>query len=288
MVNISAGAQLNDKPVLRIGLIADPQYADIETVGVRYFRETVGKLTQALDTLKQEKVDFIVNLGDMVDRHYKSYDTIIQLYKNYSVPFYNVLGNHDFEIEDEYKPHVINRYGMPDYYYDFSIDNWRFIFLDGTELGVYSSYIHPELAPESESLRKSVTGQINDRPWNGGISKKQQKWLREKLINADSLDQKVLIFCHFPVLPESIDLTLWNSNEIVSILEEFPNIVAYISGHYHEGGYMYKSGIHYVIQKAMSDTHENAFAILDVYPGEIRIKGYGNICDTILSIHKTR
>lgn len=263
--------------IIKVGLIADPQYGDIDTIGVRFFRESVRKLIEALEVFRTNKVNFIINLGDLIDRNHTNYPAVLNLFDKTRIPYYNVLGNHDFEIEDKYKEGILERYRMPYYYYDFEVKNIRFIFLDGTELGKYSESIHPELVNEGKELRTRIAGKINDKPWNGGVGKRQQEWLKGKLAEGNTKGNKILIFNHFPVLPETIDLTLWNSDEIISIIEGFPNIVAYICGHYHEGGYTCRNGVHYITQKAMSDTTENAFAIMEIHHDKLKLNGFGNI-----------
>jgi manganese-dependent ADP-ribose/CDP-alcohol diphosphatase len=271
-------------PVLKIGLIADPQYCDCEPAGTRFYRESLKRIPEALDTFNNLKVDFVMNLGDMIDKYENSYDSVIKFYSKLKMPFYNLLGNHEFEdVSGDYLSTLLERYKMPDFYYDFSYNNWRFIVLDGSELGEYSRYLHPDLLEEGDSLWHSVKGKINDLPWNGGISQRQQMWLKSRLAIALGAQQNVIVFCHFPVYPESIDLTLWNRNQIIEILEKYPNVITYISGHYHEGGYGYKKGIHYVTQKAMVDTPDkNSFAVLEICADEIRIKGFGDIADRLL------
>ena len=278
-------SNMNDSvPLIKIGLIADPQYCDCEPAGNRYYRETLKRLPEAVDTFNKSKVDFVMNLGDMIDKYENSYDSVIRFYDKLKMPFYNQLGNHEFEqVSDNFKSSVLERYKMPDYYYDFSFKNWRIIILDGTELGKYSRNIHPDLAKEADSLWQSAQGKLNELSWNGGISRRQQQWLQNRLKDALKTGQNVIIFCHFPVYPDSIDLTLWNSSQIIDILESYPNVVAYISGHYHEGSYGYKKGINYLTLNAMVDTPDkNSYAIMEIYTNEIRIKGFGDIIDRVL------
>jgi len=272
-------------PVLKIGLIADPQYCNCDPSGDRYYREVLSKLPKAIDSLNKYQVDFVMNLGDMIDRYEDSYDSVIQYYQALNVPYYNLLGNHAFsEVSEHYLDSILIRYEMPDFYYDFSYQNWRFIVLDGTELAEYSRYLHPELADEGDSLWQKVQGKINALPWNGGIGRIQQSWLRSKLQEALDSEQNVILFCHIPVYPDSMRLGLWNDSSIVSILEDYPNVVAYINGHEHTGDYGYKNGIHYYTQKAMVDfPDKNSFSILEIFLHKIRLKGFGNITDTVFT-----
>ena len=274
----------SNDPVLTIGLIADPQYCDCDPAGTRYYRETMWKLPQAIDTMNKYQVDFVMNLGDMIDRYYESYDSVSKHYEKLNMPYYNLLGNHAFEeVADELKSTIVSRYGMPGYYYAFDTGNWRFLVLDGTELAAYSRYIHPELAEEGDSVWNSVQGMINGLTWNGGISKSQQAWMCSEIEQAADSGQNVILFCHLPVYPDSVDLNLWNKDEIISLVEQYPNVVAYINGHFHDGNYGYKNNIYYYTQNAMLDTPDStAFSILRIYPKEMTIEGFGRVPDRIL------
>jgi hypothetical protein len=194
------------------------------------------------------------------------------------------LGNHAFEeVPDELKSTIVSRYGMPGHYYAFNMKDWRFLVLDGTELAAYSRYIHPELAEEGDSIWNSVQGMINEASWNGGISKVQQAWIRSEIEDAVDSGQNVMVFCHFPVYPDSGDHNLWNDHDIVALLEQYPNVVSYVNGHLHLDNYGYRSNIHYYTQNAMLDTPDStAFSIMSIYPREMVIQGFGRVPDRIL------
>ena len=57
------------EPVLKIGLVADPQYADKPTAGKRYYRESLWKLKEAIVTFSDNNVDLIQNLGGFCGMH---------------------------------------------------------------------------------------------------------------------------------------------------------------------------------------------------------------------------
>jgi manganese-dependent ADP-ribose/CDP-alcohol diphosphatase len=274
-----------DTALLKIGLISDPQYCDCDPSWTRFYRETLKKLPVAIDSLNLFQTDFVMNLGDMVDRYFESYDTMNQIYRNLAMPYYNLLGNHEFEeIPDSLKPLVLSRYGMPDFYYGFNYQNWRFLVLDGTELAAYSRSLHPELAREGDSLFQQVQDKVNNRPWNGGIGKKQRNWIRDQIQSAVDMKQNVILFCHFPVYPDTVYLNLWNNEEIIALIEEYPNVVAYINGHFHPGNYGFKKGVHYINQAAMLDTYDsNTFSLLEVHSDKLIFKGFGFNPDMILS-----
>ena len=56
---IILGSCVNKDPYLKLGLVADPQYADKPTSGKRYYRETLWKLEEAIDTFNYYNIDFV-------------------------------------------------------------------------------------------------------------------------------------------------------------------------------------------------------------------------------------
>ena len=48
---LGLGSCSQTEPVLKIGLVADPQYADKPVAGKRFYRETLWKLEEAIDNL---------------------------------------------------------------------------------------------------------------------------------------------------------------------------------------------------------------------------------------------
>jgi alkaline phosphatase len=56
-----------DKDRLRMGLITDLHYADKPSAGTRHYRETLGKLAEAAIQFQKDKVNFVVELGDLID-----------------------------------------------------------------------------------------------------------------------------------------------------------------------------------------------------------------------------
>jgi manganese-dependent ADP-ribose/CDP-alcohol diphosphatase len=264
-------------PLLKIGLISDPQYCDCDAGPTRFYRESLHKLPAAIDTMNSHNVDFVMNLGDMIDRYPQSYDSMVPLYNKLLMPGYNLLGNHEFDlIPDSVKHTITNRLNMPDRYYDFSYRNWHFLVLDGTELAEYSRVLHPELQEEGDSLWQRVQGKINAYDWNGGIGRNQLEWMRQKLTACYERSEPVILFSHHQVFPFNDRKNLWNDTAVVELISEFPNVVAFINGHNHDGSYGFHEGIHYLSQRAMLETQdENSFSILSVYPDRIEIDGQG-------------
>ena len=54
---------------LRFGIVSDTHYADASTKYGRYYRESIDKMTECVDFMNKQKVDFLVELGDFKDEN---------------------------------------------------------------------------------------------------------------------------------------------------------------------------------------------------------------------------
>jgi len=265
--------------------VADPQYADKSTAGNRYYRESLWKLEEAIDTFNYNHVDFVQNLGDIIDVEWGSFDSIIPVYKNLSpdIENYHLLGNHDFAIDSSHLEKLLEILSMPDYYYSYVKKSWRFIVLDATDYSYYANPLHKYDTALINAYYNNIKGQPNLQTWNGAIGKDQQDWLKKELESAKSLGQKVIIFSHMPVLPLNTSENLLNDFEIIEILENSSCVRAFINGHRHSGNYAFKNGIHYITLFGMVETMINSFGILEIYNDSLVLKGYGNQNDLLLT-----
>jgi hypothetical protein len=265
-------------PLFSFGVIADAQYCDCEPAIGRYYRNSTQKLADALQSLHQHELAFILDLGDLIDRDFQSFDDILKVYEQSKFRVYRTLGNHDFSVADAQKSRVANRLGLDQAaYYDFVYLGWRFIILNGNEI---STYAHPEGSAEVKAAAEKLAkmernGAVNARPWNGGISQQQLAWLESKLEAAQQEKQRVIISNHFPVYPEDSH-NLWNDREVVNLLTRFPQVVAYFNGHNHAGNYGQKEHVHFLNFTGMVETEgQNTFAAVEVYPDHLKVRGYG-------------
>jgi manganese-dependent ADP-ribose/CDP-alcohol diphosphatase len=262
-----------DNPMeFQFGIIADCQYCDIEREGIRYHALSESKLNKSVKHLNRYDPEFVVNLGDLIDRDYESFDVVLPIIARINSPVYHVLGNHDFFVAESLKEQIPEKIGMASRYYDFVLKGWRFIVLDGNDI---SFYAYPRDSDLYERARVYYEqNNIQSPTWNGGIGDQQILWLRNVLEKASSQNEKAMIFCHFPVYPENIH-NLWNDEEIVRLLSQYSCVKAYINGHHHEGNYGKKNGIHYLTLKGMVDTEHNAYATVKVYHDRLEVEGYG-------------
>ncbi len=272
------GSCSNKEPFLKVGLVADPQYANQQPSGKRNYRESLWKLQEAIDTFNFNKVDLVQNLGDIINDKWESYEAILPLYDklNPNINNYHLLGNHEFAVDSIHLKDILDRLSMPDYYYSYSKKGWRFIVLDATDIAYFSNSLHDLKIQEIDLYFQNTKGQSNSYDWNSAIGKPQQNWLKKELENADILGQKVILFSHMPIRPNDNPHNLWNDQEIIDIIEHSSNIVAFINGHNHSGGYDFKNGIHYITIFGMVDTMVSSYGILEFYKDILVLKGFGN------------
>jgi predicted phosphodiesterase len=87
----------------RFGIVSDCHYADAETVGSRYYRQSLDKLSECVEVMNGERVDFLIELGDFKDEDTPAVEekTISylraaeQVFEKFKGPRHHVLGNHD-------------------------------------------------------------------------------------------------------------------------------------------------------------------------------------------------
>ncbi len=259
-------------PRFSFGLIADCQYCNVEGTGVRKYTLSPAKLDRCVAHFNTQELEYVIHLGDFIDRDFESFSVVSPIYAQLKMPGYHVLGNHDFSVADSLKERVPATLGMPSRYYDFAVQGWRFVVLDGNDV---SFYAHPE---GSEAFQQAqhyyAEHQLEAPKWNGAIGTDQLTWLEQTLEKACEAEESVVLFCHFPVYPENVH-NLWNAPEVVALLEQYPCVRAYLNGHNHAGNYGLKNGIHYLTLKGMVDTEETAYSILEVWPDRLELIGFG-------------
>ena len=183
---------------------------------------------------KREKVDLVVNLGDIIqDTNDKELDLSALSYmfgrlKEFSCPVYSVLGNHDLKMMDsidEVEP---------------LIEQNRATF--STDLGGFHLvFLSPELRPELGTARG---GSYKTQH----LGEKTLRWLSEDL-KATSLP--TLLFTHFPIAddPRVQDECMFMKDgaAVREILGEHDHVKAVLVGHQHTPRFVVEAGIPYYI-----------------------------------------
>ncbi|MEN9361933.1 MAG: hypothetical protein RL095_3468 [Verrucomicrobiota bacterium] len=268
---------------LRFGAMTDCQYCAKPTAGRRHYDESPRKLQVAMEEFQRLHPEWLVHLGDFIDDRYESFEPVLKICRAFDFHIYHVLGNHDFSVEDKFKDGIHKLLSMPAPYYSWATKGWRFIALDGNELSLYA---HPKGSPKDLESR-AYYAQLNPKPatYNGAIGPQQIAWLRLQLEAAGKKGEKVILLCHFPLLPIAAD-NLWNAPEMLSLIDQHPCVKAWLNGHNHHGGYAERKGVHYLTFQGMVDTPDNSFALVEIDEKSIRIRGYGREPDRDLLIKK--
>lgn len=285
-----------------VGLIADAQYADVAAAGQRHYRASIRKLTDCVADFNRLTPRFVIHLGDLIDRDLRSFGPMRTILDRLEMPVRHVAGNHDFSIETEDKSVAYEQLGLERGYYQFTVNGWRFVILDGNDISFHANTRDSKNA-EDESLAidaavfaeaRAMLKSVKDRnlpqayAWNGGIGSVQMTWLRETLAAAGRNGERVIVCNHYPVVPHPFALNLWNDLELIQTLESSDTVVAYFNGHHHTGNFGSRSGIHYITIEGMVETpDQNAYALLEVRPGSLTIRGRGRVPDRVLTVRPT-
>ncbi|HWT58173.1 MAG TPA: metallophosphoesterase [Rhizobium sp.] len=266
-------------PLFRFGIIADPQYAAIPPHAAmdRYYANSLAKLAEAIEVFNGEELSFVMTLGDVIDRSFKSFDDILPAYEKLRHEALFLLGNHDFSVSSGHLSEIPARLGMPSPYYSFRRHGWRFVVLDGNEVSTFAPPEgHPHRALAAKMLAElQARGERNAHPWNGALSDEQFAWLADEIASAAAAGEKVIVMNHYPVYPAG-EHDMWDCDRVVALLAAHDNVVAYLNGHNHVGNYGKAGACHFVNFKGVVDTEtENAFAIVELHPDRIEIRGFG-------------
>jgi hypothetical protein len=256
------------RSALRFGLVTDPHYADADTKGTRFYRESLGKVRTAVTRLREERVAFLGVLGDLKDMATGEDETrtlshlvaIEQEIQRFGGPTYHVLGNHD--MDNLSKARVVANLTNTGIaagrsYYAFSRDGVRFIVLDATYDKDYRDYDH---------------GKFDWKDAN--VPPAELAWLSEELTAAT---EPVIVLAHQRLDGEG-PASVRNREDVRRRLEASGKVLAVFQGHDHPGAYTAINGIHYYTLRAViegSGEANNAFAVVEVHPDlNITITGF--------------
>lgn len=274
------------------GVLADVQYAESDCRDGMDMRGSIAKLADCVAEFNTRELAFVIQLGDFVngsddaEAAKAELDRVLEIFGRLKADSCHVLGNHDFFSFD--RPAMLTKLGMQRAYYDFERDNWRFVVLDEVELAIGGGW--DETSENYRRGREILDGLIEDGAanaleYNGAMGAGQIEWLDDVLGDADERKQNAVIFGHLPLTPAGDKYDLWNSDEVIEVLESHECVVAHMSGHRHSGGYSEQNGIYYVtIEGMVTEGAENAYCVVHIYSDRIEIEGFGLVPSRTLSL----
>lgn len=236
---------------MKLGLFSDPHYCECDDIGGgRRPSLSYDKIKAAMEAFKENKVDLCICMGDLTD--HAEGDTkadaknnlkrIMSLITSYEIPFYLVVGNHDYLIlnGDDLKEENID---TPPY--KIETEKYNFIALDGNY--------------RSNMERFDKAGVVWD---DSNLPPFQLDYLKKALASSE---KPCIVLVH-----ENLDPTVHyqhiikNADEARKIIKESGKVKMVIQGHFHEGSYQIIDGIPYLTIKGMCQGEENPYVVLEI------------------------
>lgn len=268
-----------DHSLLRLGIIADPQYAPVppNPVHDRYYAKSLAKIAEAVDVLEREPLDAVVVLGDLIDHGSENLAPVLEVLSRSRHDLILLPGNHDFIVGEEHLADVHQRLGMPAPYHHMLRNGIRLIVIDGNEISTFAPPPGDPRRAQAKAKLATLTaaGAPNAMAWNAGISETQFSWLERQLAQAAEKGERAIVMGHYPLHPFT-DHSLWDAPRVAKLIADAPSAVAYFCGHYHAGNYGLLGNTHFINFKGMVDTEaQNAFALVELYQDRLDIRGFG-------------
>lgn len=251
------------KDNITIGMFADSHYADREKVGTRYYRESLAKVEQGIKEFNSVKPDFVIELGDYVDKgeslaaEMDYLERIESEYTKFEGERHYVLGNHDLATFS--KEQFINGCGARENYYSFDKGHFHFVVLDACYNEDESDY------------------NAGNFDWKESyIPAAEQEWLEA---NLRATKRKTIVFVHQRLDDDNGSHGVGNASAVRGILEQSEKVLAVFQGHDHGGAYNSINGIHYCTLQALvtqSGLENNSYSVVQIWlDGSVEIKGFG-------------
>jgi len=257
-----------NKPVIRFGIVTDPHYADADIKGSRYYRDSKTKMKQCVEFMNNEKVDFLIEIGDFKDNSSSQSEsstleylsTIEKIFTQFNGPRYHVLGNHDMDSisKQQFLAQIENTgINKTRSYYSFDSNEIHFVVMDANYTDDGSDYDHGDF----------VWTDVN-------IPENQLDWLKQDLAETNT---PVIVFVH-QRLDGTGSVFVNNAEQVRQILQQSRKVLTVFQGHHHEGGYSSVENIHYYTLKAMVEgagLQNTSHAIVEIDThGNLTVTGY--------------
>jgi hypothetical protein len=248
------GATTADAPLVSFGLLTDVQYADADPQGDRHYRESLPKLKAAARDLAGENLPFSLHLGDVIDRGFSSFGTVLPLFAGLGHPVRHLTGNHDYSVADREKAGVPAVLGMPADYYLFRSHGVRFVMLDTNDVSLHK---HPQGGAgqlAAAAMMERLAGAEHAVPWNG---------------------EPAIICSHHPLLPET-GHQAWNNRAVLDVIGRHQSPRACFSGHNHAGAETISNGVPFITFKSLLHQPQvTAYAVVRLFRERLVIEGRG-------------
>jgi len=214
-------------------------------VHIRPEKNAVEGFSKAIKEINRIEPDFVISGGDQIDdaleQNFERAKLLFDLYsesvKNFKMPIYNILGNHDifgiYEKSGIKKSHplfgkkmFVSRLNKKTYSFDHK--GWHFIILDSIDFKEDNSYI-------------------------GHVNSDRIEWLKTHLQKIDKTKPIVIaahvpFFTIMPQLDKRFKIEKFSINNALEVLELFKdhNLKFVLQGHVHNYEAIYSGGIWFI------------------------------------------
>ena len=250
-----------------LGLITDLHYGEADPRGTRFYRESLGKLREAVQSFKQAKVDAVIELGDLIDSadsqsavdELRFLEKVMTELRTVEAPRGFTIGNHC--LTKVARPDFLRAVGQPRGHHTMQLGAWTVIILDACHKSDGTPY------------------SAGNFSWDDtDIPAKQRDWLAHELKVASD---HVLVCVHQRVdwtSPNRPTTGVASAPAIREILEQSKKVRVVLQGHTHQNDYSYLKDIHYVTLRAAvegSGEANNGYSLLSLYEdGTALLRGH--------------
>jgi predicted phosphodiesterase len=263
---MAAGASpvwADDSAILRIGLVTDLHSADKPPAGTRHYRDTPAKLAEAGRQFAKDQVDFVVELGDLIDAA-PTVEEELRFLKAINAEFiaidvdrHYVLGNHC--VDTLTKAEFLGEVKQEKSYYSFDRKGFHFVILDACFRSDGEPY-----------------GRKNSKWTDANIPQAELDWLAADL---KASGRKTIVFAH-QRLDVGTDHGVRNAPAVRTILEASGQVLAVFQGHSHQNDFKVIEGIPYCTLVAMVEgagPENSGYSTLQIQTdGSLRLAGFRN------------
>lgn len=277
---VAGNRSIQDRRAVCFGIVTDCHYADANPAGTRFYRESLEKLSECVERMNAERIDFLIELGDFKDQDTPAVESrtltylreVEAVFRRFQGRRYHVLGNHDMDSlsKKQFLDHVENtgiEAGRS--YYSFDVQGLHCVVLDANYRSDGRDYDHGNF------------------DWtDANVPVHELDWLRQDLAACEG---PAVVFIH-QLLDGKGAVYVKNAPEVRRVLQESDRVLAVFQGHHHEGAYSRIEGIHYYTLTGVvegSGLENNSYAIVELKRDhDLIVTGYRkavsrNLCSAI-------
>ncbi|MBX3120508.1 MAG: metallophosphoesterase [Fimbriimonadaceae bacterium] len=241
----------------RIGLLTDIHYADAPARGTRFYRESLPKIEEARQHFQTEKIDALIELGDLIDSadqataedEMRFLKAALGEISQMSPVQRFTLGNHC--LAKVKRADFLQAVGQKTGHTTLELDHWKAIILDACHKADGTPYDAGNFVWTDTSIPD----------W-------QIDWLRQELSNTK---KHVLVCVH-----QRIDWTgasrpstgVASAAKVRQAIDDAKNVRIVLQGHTHENAYVKLAETHYVTLRAVVEgtgQANNGYGVLSLY-----------------------